>query len=244
MANPILQAAGGNQLAFTIEYPSCCGANHYNFFSPNNQEKTLFHGKVHNPTLFGSSTLKIKDTKDQVVCEPVVMPGCCGSYSVEDGSGTKVGSLSSPTRCQRLTNVCCDWNQAVFLRVVDSSGSTRYSLRNPRGEGCKNCCKFDCCTCLLCQCQCCRPCQKCCQCCKCKCSTQFKYDINVYSGDTDQKEPIAHLNWTGITSGCTGSLKNGCVCTVTFPNGCSYNDACLLLLLAVWADVTYIAPSR
>jgi len=236
--NPIVGALGGTNLAFTAEYPSCCGDTKYSFFNPATQTKDgqhqeVFHGILKTPSCCGAVELPVADTQNRSVCTPFIKTGCCPEWSIKDGEGNVCGYIRQPTCGQKMTSSCCPCMEAIILRIVDEKENQIFTLRTPKGS-----CECGCaaCECFHLRCPHCRNC--------CQCNTPFHMNIPVYSGDENIKNPVGSITWSGTISGCTGKLKEGYICSVALPNGASYKDTCLLLLLAIYTDETLVGPLR
>jgi len=231
MANPIVTQIGGSTLAFTIKPPSCCGETKYEFFRPNDEKGQPVFVGILNKSSCGGVTIKIQDKQSLTVCTLVIANGCCVAWSVKNGQDETIGHLRHPTFCQKLHARCCPCSDAILLRATDSGENQRFTLREPG-----SC--FSCCNCAL----------KCPHCKKCHCcalSTKFHFNLPVYDGDEAKADPVAELNWDGVMSGCClKTLQQGYVVTLNLPNNVNYNDTCLLLLLAVYADERFVAPLR
>jgi len=67
--------------------------------------------------------------------------------------------------------------------------------------------------------------------------------LPVYSGDEKNHDVIAAIDFRGRMN-CACRVYRGYTCTITFPENCTYNDTCLLVLLGMFAENYYMAPLR
>jgi len=233
-SNPILSKVGENRLSFVIDFPSCCGDIVYKFSSPQNPTAEVFRGVLNRPCC-GDATIPIQDTAGMSIMTPTINEGCCVTWAVKDGSGKVVGNVRDPTCVQSLSATCLPCADAVRLRATDENGNDRFTLRSPGCcSGLTNC-STDCCN---------TRCPRCQMLNCCVCDSAWFMDIPVFAGNMDDKMPIAKIEWHGIRSCCTKRILSGYKTTITFPPQCSYNDTCLLVLLAIFADYALVWPMR
>jgi hypothetical protein len=247
-AAPAQAAPAGHPLmaihSYVINFSGgCCPTTTYNFYGAGGMHSPVFSGLVTTPCIPGpccDTTVPILDASKRAAITPTI--GYCG-WSVKDGNGTTVGHVEPPTCCQKLMSVFSPCSQQVLLRGTDSNSADRFTIR---ADGCCNlicptCCEGGCCK-DGCKCDC-APCMKCVDKCCCK-EKPFERTIHVYSGDLAQQAAVAAINFKGTLTCCTGRVKLGYVTSIQFPGGCSFNDAAILTLMAMYLDELLVGPMR
>jgi len=238
MANPVLAQSDGARLAYVIDFPSCCGDTIYKFYNPNNmaQGQHIFQGTLQRPCC-GDIELPIQDKTGITVMTPTISTGCCVTWKIKNGPGDVVGYVRDPTCAQHCKHKCLPCVESVILRATDEKDVQRFTLRT---KGC-----FDNCSKLM---ECGSQCETRCPALSClnvcSCSTDFNWYVPVYAGDEKIKEPIARIDFSGKMSCCTKRVYQGYKTQITFPQGCTYNDTCGLVLFAIKVEDTFIGPIR
>jgi len=236
MANPVLAQSDGYRLAYIIDFPSCCGDIVYNFYNPNSivRGQQIFHATLVRPSCCGDIELPIQDKSGINVMTPTISVGCCVTWKVKNGPGDVVGYVKDPTCAQACKLRCLPCVENIMLRATDEKDTQRFTLRSP------GCCDELSKICSQCETRC--PALSCLN--VCNCSTDFNFYLPVYSGDEKNKDSVARIDFSGKIDCCTKKVLQGYKCQITFPQGCTYNDTCLLVLLAMFADEALMGPIR
>jgi len=269
MANPVLAQSDGSHLSYVIDFPpcrsiSCLGETKYHFYNPNNIKRGqhLFEANLTRPSCCGTAELPLKDKSGTSVMTPTIEIGLlCVNWKIKNGAGEVVGYVKSPTCAQKCQGCLVCWD-SVLLRGTDEKDVQRFTLRNfgccgEFGKCDLKCCDFGkCCEdCKQCKCKC-HDCSCDCKTCDCKCRDlecgckhlcdhkPFNYSILVYSGDMAAKDPVAMIRFEGKLHCCTMRLLQGYRCHITFPPNCTYNDTCILILMAMYLDEAIIDRYR
>jgi len=188
----------------------------------------------------GDAKIPFHDAAKNPVITPIVHKcGCYLDWEVKDGKDATIGHVKEPTCAQKCHAQYCPWFDSVFLRACDAEDKKDvFTLRRP-GLGCcgTQCGECDCSKCgESCNAQCCEfHCRGCFMLCKCKC-TEMDFKMPIYSGDMSKKEPVAWVHWQGTRNSCDCKVMPGYTFTVLCPAGCTFNDAALLVLMAIFLD--------
>jgi len=228
VANPILAQTGGSAISLRIKYPSSCKNPIYNLCNPANIVQAVFSGEIITPSLCGTAVIDIKDEKGLKVLTPTVK--VCGPYvewEVKDGAGNIVGYVESPNCGQCLEKQYCPWKQSVVLRATDVSHIDRFTIRAP--GCCDHFCKPECC-------------ETRCSCVGAICACgKFDMKIPVFTGDMTKSDPVCTIHWQGARECCIPfRVLPGYTFTVQPQAGVTYNDTCLLVLLAIYLDLVLV----
>lgn len=157
----------------------------------------------------------------------------CGPYvewAVKDGADNLVGYVETPTCQQMCQGQYCPWNPSVVLRATDISHIDRFTIRAP--GCCEHMCKKECCEtrCALCG-------------AACACG-KFDMKIPVFTGDMSKQDSVATIHWQGARECCVPfRVLPGYTFTVTPSPGITYNDTCLLVLLAIYLDLMLVSKA-
>jgi len=229
MANPILAQTGGTSVALRIKYQSSCKNPIYNLCNPATPGTPVFSGEIKTPSLCGTAVIEIKDTAGLKAMTPTVK--VCGPYvewEVKDGMDNVVGYVETPNCAQCLQKQYCPWNQSVVLRATDIRHIDRFTIRAP--GCCEDFCKPECCHTR-------------CACVGAICACgKFDMTIPVYTDDMSKRDPVAHLVWKGTREPCPPfRVITGYTFEIKPVSTPTYNDTCLLVLLAIYLDLMLVA---
>jgi hypothetical protein len=236
---------GSNIISYWLDYrDGCCPDPPVYKFYAGNQNNILYQGPLLKSCCFnvlcGEIKVELKDNKGLGVMTPWITQGLCGiEWAVKNLQDIKVGKVQGPTCGQKCSAVFSPCDDVVLLRGTDNDDNDRFTLRSP---GCHVACPV--CK-VMCPDKCCEN-KKCCGEIKCECCKDRAFDkkFDIYSGDMKMKEPIAAIEFHGTIDGCTGRLKRGYEVRIVAPIGCTYPDACILILMAVFLDEIMLARLR
>jgi len=149
---------------------------------------------------------------------------------VKDGAGNIVGYVETPTFAQMCQGRYCPWQESVVLRATEVTHQDRFTIRAP--GCCDHMCKQECC-------------ETRCACVGAMCACgKFDMKISVFPGDMTKTDAVATIHWQGARE-CHPPFRvlPGYTFTVQPQPGVTYNDTCLLVLLAIYLDIVLVMKS-